>query len=104
MYDLTGTCCNDGIARKPARALDSHKLPRLIELRCRWLHFQRDTGSSPRPQKDAAQDVRFRRTPRAFGTTWMVKVFECRQAYVNRPSTNPRCCGDGLRGFRVLRG
>src|ERR1700739_1076808 len=34
----------------------------------------------------------------------MVKVFGCRQASENRPSTNPRGCGDGLWGFRVLRG
>src|ERR1700712_1837700 len=36
--------------------------------------------------------------------TDMVKVFGCRQAYENRPSTNPRGCGDGLWGFRVWRG
>jgi hypothetical protein len=37
-------------------------------------------------------------------TEWafMVKVFGCRQAYENRPCTNPRGCGDGLWGFRVL--
>jgi hypothetical protein len=29
----------------------------------------------------------------------MVKVFGCRQAYENRPSTNPRCCGDGSMGI-----
>jgi hypothetical protein len=34
----------------------------------------------------------------------LVKVFGCRQASENRPSTNPRGCGDGLWGFRVLRG
>jgi len=34
----------------------------------------------------------------------MVKVFGCREAYENRPSMNPRGCGDGLWGFRVLRG
>jgi hypothetical protein len=33
-----------------------------------------------------------------------VKVFGCRQASENRPCTNPRGCGDGLWGFRVLRG
>jgi len=32
----------------------------------------------------------------------VVKVFGCRQAYENRPSTNPRACGNGLWGFRVL--
>jgi len=32
----------------------------------------------------------------------LVKVFGCRQAYENRPSTNPRGCGDGLWGFRIL--
>jgi hypothetical protein len=32
----------------------------------------------------------------------MVKVFGCREAYENRPSTNPRAGGDGLWGFRVL--
>jgi len=32
----------------------------------------------------------------------MVKVFGCRQAFENRPSTNPRACGDGLWGFRFL--
>jgi hypothetical protein len=31
-----------------------------------------------------------------------VKVFGCRQASENRPSTNPRGCGDGLWGFRVF--
>src|SRR3984957_10968709 len=36
--------------------------------------------------------------------TVVVKVFGCRQASENRPSTNPRGCGDGLWGFRVLRG
>jgi hypothetical protein len=36
--------------------------------------------------------------------TRLVKVFGCRQASENRPSTNPRGCGDGLWGFRVLRG
>jgi hypothetical protein len=30
--------------------------------------------------------------------------FACRQAYENRPSTNPRGCGDGIWVFRVLRG
>jgi hypothetical protein len=34
----------------------------------------------------------------------LVKVFGCRQASENRPSTNPRGCGDGLWGFRVSRG
>src|SRR6202040_500099 len=34
----------------------------------------------------------------------MVKVFGCRQASENLPSTNPRGCGDGLWGFRILRG
>jgi hypothetical protein len=34
----------------------------------------------------------------------MVKVFGCREAYENRPCTNPRVCGDGLWGFRVLPG
>jgi hypothetical protein len=34
----------------------------------------------------------------------LVKVFGCRQASENRPCTNPRGCGDGLWGFRVLRG
>jgi hypothetical protein len=33
----------------------------------------------------------------------MVKVFGCRQAYENRPCTNPRVCGGGLWGFQVLR-
>ena len=32
----------------------------------------------------------------------MVKVFGCGEAYENRPSTNPRACGAGLWGFRVL--
>jgi hypothetical protein len=31
-----------------------------------------------------------------------VKVFGCRQAYENRPCTNPRDCGDGLWGFQIL--
>jgi hypothetical protein len=35
-------------------------------------------------------------------TATLVKVFGCRQAYENRPSTNPRGCGDGLWGFRIL--
>jgi hypothetical protein len=30
----------------------------------------------------------------------LVNVFGCRQAYENRPCTNPRGCGDGLWGFR----
>lgn len=44
----------------------------------------------------------------------LVKVFGCRPsqaarlgmgpAYEDRPSTNPRGCGDGLWGFRVLLG
>jgi hypothetical protein len=34
--------------------------------------------------------------------TDLVKVFGCRQAYENRPCTNPRDCGDGLWGFRIL--
>jgi hypothetical protein len=34
----------------------------------------------------------------------MVKVFGCRQAYENRPCTNPRADGAGLWGFRVLPG
>ncbi len=33
----------------------------------------------------------------------MVKVFGCCQAYENRPCVNPRGCGDGLWGLRVLR-
>jgi hypothetical protein len=47
-------------------------------------------------------------------TAPLVKVFGCRPspvarlgmgpAYENRPSTNPRGCGDGLWGFRVLLG
>jgi transposase len=32
----------------------------------------------------------------------MAKVFGCREAYENRPSTNPRACGADLWGFRVL--
>jgi cystathionine beta-lyase/cystathionine gamma-synthase len=32
----------------------------------------------------------------------LVKVFGCRQAYENRPSTNPRAGGDGLWGFGDL--
>jgi hypothetical protein len=36
--------------------------------------------------------------------TDMVKVFGCRQAYENRPCRNPRGCGVGLWGFRVLLG
>ena len=38
------------------------------------------------------------------GTARLVKVFGCRQASENRPSTNPRGCGDGLWGFCVLPG
>ncbi len=34
----------------------------------------------------------------------MVKVFGCREAYENRSCTNPRRCGDGLWGFRLLSG
>jgi hypothetical protein len=34
--------------------------------------------------------------------TWLVKVFGCRQACENRPCRNPRDCGDGLWGFRIL--
>src|SRR5215467_2667021 len=36
------------------------------------------------------------------GMSSLVKVFGCRQAYENRPCTNPRGCGDGLWGFRIL--
>jgi hypothetical protein len=32
----------------------------------------------------------------------LVKVFGCRLAYENRPSTNPRACGNDLWGFRLL--
>jgi hypothetical protein len=32
----------------------------------------------------------------------MVKVFGCRLAYENRPSTNPRGCVNDLWGFRFL--
>lgn len=34
----------------------------------------------------------------------MVKVFGCREAYENLPSTNLRAGGDGLWGFGVLPG
>ena len=34
--------------------------------------------------------------------TALVKVFGCRQAYENRPSTNPRCCGEIYGDFGFL--
>ncbi|VTZ27279.1 hypothetical protein MPC1_5070004 [Methylocella tundrae] len=47
-------------------------------------------------------DVRFGAAVRLDRTTGMVKVFGCLQAFENRPSTNPRACGNGLWGFRAL--
>ncbi|HUZ64630.1 MAG TPA: hypothetical protein VMU82_13090, partial [Acetobacteraceae bacterium] len=54
------------------------------------------------------------RSAKQLSTTGMVKVFGRRPslavrlgkgpAYENRPCTNPRGCGDGLWGFRVLLG
>jgi len=42
----------------------------------------------------------YRLSPAAMaGFSSMVKVFGCREAYENRPSTNPRACGSGLWGF-----
>jgi hypothetical protein len=45
-----------------------------------------------------------RHAARVERTIGLVKVFGCRQAYENRPCTNPRGCGVGLWGFRVLLG
>jgi hypothetical protein len=57
---------------------------------------------------------RFRESEHGALTTEMVKVFGRRPspfgrlgtgpAYANRPSTNPRGCGDGLWGFQILLG
>ena len=47
-------------------------------------------------------NVRFGEAAIVGWTAQMVKVFGCRQAYENRPSTNPRACGSGLWGFRFL--
>jgi hypothetical protein len=59
-------------------------------------------------------NVRIRVRANRSAVTAMVKVFGrlpsqvaglgVRPAYENRPSTNPRGCGDGLWGFRVLLG
>jgi hypothetical protein len=54
--------------------------------------------------EDLGHNVCFRAAGIGRSTTQMVKVFGCRQAYENRPSTNPRGCGDGLWGFRASRG
>jgi hypothetical protein len=40
--------------------------------------------------------------PQPSGTAGAVKVFGCREANENRPSTNPRAGGDGLWGFGLL--
>ena len=58
-----------------------------------------------------SEEVLFRDTAHGFlawafaavlGAAALVKIFGCRQAYENRPSTNPRACGDGLWGFRFV--
>jgi hypothetical protein len=49
-------------------------------------------------------NVRYREEGTLSRTSRLVKVFGCRQAYENRPCTNPRGCGDGLWGFEVLLG
>ncbi|MGA2494613.1 MAG: hypothetical protein ABSF67_16975, partial [Roseiarcus sp.] len=46
--------------------------------------------------------VRFRGVGQALWMAGMAKVFGCREAYENRPSTNPRACGADLWRFRVL--
>src|SRR6185437_8431745 len=48
--------------------------------------------------------VCFRGIIRGPPLTDLVKVFGCRQAYENRPSTNPRAAWAGLWGFLVLPG
>src|ERR1700734_1969182 len=53
---------------------------------------------------ESAANVCYRAALQGVGMAVMVKVFGCRQAYENRPCTNPRGCGDGLWGFRVLPG
>jgi hypothetical protein len=55
-------------------------------------------------ERKVVLNVRFRDRPIGDLAAEMVKVFGCRQAYENRPCTNPRGCGDGLWGFRVLLG
>src|SRR6266568_6862098 len=50
------------------------------------------------------RNVRFGATPAVACMSETVKVFGCRQAYENRPSTNPRAARAGLWGFLVLPG
>jgi len=57
-----------------------------------------------RSRRRATLEVGFRDYPIDDLATYLVKVFGCRQASENRPSRNPRRCGHGLWGFRVLRG
>ena len=61
------------------------------------VHFPHDSA-------DQGPDlhVRFREGSLGASVTGMVKVFGCRRAYENRPSTNPRACVDSLWGFRLL--
>src|SRR5271157_2737914 len=54
------------------------------------------------PKAPRRRGVRFRDPQHWPGPTAMAKVFGCREAYENRPSTNPRACGAGLWGFRAL--
>jgi len=77
----------------------------------------RHGGDGPSPSRSLNRSGSFLESGHCAGsvrTTIMVKVFGCRPspvarlgawpAYGNRPSTNPRGCGDGLWGFRVLLG
>jgi hypothetical protein len=47
-------------------------------------------------------NVRFGGAATIDRTVTLVKVFGCRLAYENRPSTNPRGCVNDLWGFRFL--
>ena len=103
-------------------ALSPRRLPRRrvvsVELSAlpRQRNSQRDVavhlGHQREPFAAAQANICIRVTAKRPGTTAMVKVFGCRPsqvwrpgmgpAYGNRPCTNPRGCGDGLWGFRVL--
>jgi hypothetical protein len=69
-----------------------------------WGNHRRMSDQARCCRLHAALNVRFRDHPISDLATDEVKVFGCREASENRPSTNPRGCGDGLWGFRVLRG
>lgn len=76
---------------------------RLPPIRCGREEAADSVGQNVQHEPPYAS-VCFRAAPAPPVATAMVKVFGCRQASENRPSTNPRGCGDGLWGFRVLRG